>query len=155
VLSADEVIGFLQAVKGTRNRVALMTSYAAGLRAAETACLKVADIDSARMVIRVEQGKGAKDRYVMLSPQLLIAGGLGVCRQVPDLYVFDHALTKRGHVMLLASGVRAPRRAAILTQSMGLGAAPRRSNYPNRWQQRPKRWGRTPPAERVSPTSFM
>jgi site-specific recombinase XerD len=71
VLSADEVIGFLQAVKGTRNRVALMTSYAAGLRAAEAARLKVADIDSARMVIRVEQGKGAKDRYVMLSPQLL------------------------------------------------------------------------------------
>jgi len=71
VLSADEVVGFLQAVKGTRNRVALMTTYAAGLRASEAARLKVTDIDSGRMVIRVEQGKGAKDRYVMLSPQLL------------------------------------------------------------------------------------
>ncbi len=71
VLSADEVIGFLQAVKGTRNRVALMTTYAAGLRASEAARLKVSDIDSSRMVIRVEQGKGGKDRYVMLSPQLL------------------------------------------------------------------------------------
>ncbi len=71
VLSADEVVGFLQAVKGTRNRVALMTTYAAGLRASEAARLKVTDIDSGRMVIRVEQGKGGKDRYVMLSPQLL------------------------------------------------------------------------------------
>jgi integrase/recombinase XerD len=71
VLSADEVIGFLQTVKGTRNRVALMTTYAAGLRVSEAARLKVSDIDSSRMVIHVEQGKGGKDRYVMLSPQLL------------------------------------------------------------------------------------
>ena len=71
VLSADEVVGFLQAVKGTRNRVALMTTYAAGLRASEATRLKVIDIDSARMVIRIEQGKAGKDRYAMLSPQLL------------------------------------------------------------------------------------
>jgi integrase/recombinase XerD len=71
VLSADEVVGFLEAVKGLKNRVALTTAYAAGLRASEAARLKVADIDSRRMVIRVEQGKGSKDRYVMLSPQLL------------------------------------------------------------------------------------
>ena len=71
VLSTEEVIGFLQTVKGTRNRVALMTTYAAGLRASEAARLKVSDIDNSRMVIRVEQGKGGKDRYVMLSPQLL------------------------------------------------------------------------------------
>ena len=51
VLSADEVVGFLQAVKGTRNRVALMTTYAAGLRASEATRLKVIDIDSARMVV--------------------------------------------------------------------------------------------------------
>jgi integrase/recombinase XerD len=71
ILSADEVIGFLQTVKGTRNRVALMTTYAAGLRSSEAARLKVSDIDSSRMVIRIEHGKGGKDRYVMLSPQLL------------------------------------------------------------------------------------
>lgn len=71
VLSADEVVAFLQAVKGLRNRVALTTAYATGLRSLEAARLKIADIDSSRMVIRVEQGKGGKDRYVMLSPPLL------------------------------------------------------------------------------------
>jgi integrase/recombinase XerD len=71
VLGADEVVRFLEAVAGLKHRAALTTAYAAGLRASEVASLKVADIDSSRMVIRVEQGKGAKDRYVMLSPQLL------------------------------------------------------------------------------------
>ena len=56
VLSADEVVRFLQAVPGIRNRAALTTAYAAGLRAAEAARLKIADIDSARGVIRVEHG---------------------------------------------------------------------------------------------------
>ncbi|MBZ9673664.1 tyrosine-type recombinase/integrase [Mesorhizobium sp. ES1-3] len=48
-----------------------MTTYAVGLRAAEAARLQVTDIDSSRMIIRIEQGKGGKDHYVMLSPQLL------------------------------------------------------------------------------------
>lgn len=71
VLSREEVARLLQAAGGLRNKAALATAYATGLRAAELAALKVADIDSQRMVIRVEHGKGAKDRYVMLSPQLL------------------------------------------------------------------------------------
>jgi site-specific recombinase XerD len=71
VLSAEEVVRFLAAVANLKHRVALTTAYAAGLRAAEVASLKLADIDSSRMVLRVEQGKGGKDRYVMLSPQLL------------------------------------------------------------------------------------
>ena len=71
VLSADEVVRFLEAVPSLKYRAALTTAYAAGLRASEAASLKVADIDSSRMVIRVEQGKGGKDRYVMLSAQLL------------------------------------------------------------------------------------
>ena len=71
VLSADEVVRFLEAVPSLKTRAALTTAYAAGLRASEAVGLKVADIDSGRMVIRVEQGKGGKDRYVMLSAQLL------------------------------------------------------------------------------------
>jgi len=71
VLSADEVVRFLEAVASLKTRTALTTAYAAGLRASETVGLKVCDIDSGRMVIRVEHGKGGKDRYVMLSAQLL------------------------------------------------------------------------------------
>jgi len=71
VLSADEVVRFLEAVPSLKTRAALTTAYAAGLRASEAVGLRVANIDSGRMVIRVEHGKGGKDRYVMLSAQLL------------------------------------------------------------------------------------
>jgi len=71
VLSADEVVRFLEAVPSLKTRAALTTAYAAGLRASESVGLKVGDVDSGRMVIRVEHGKGGKDRYVMLSAQLL------------------------------------------------------------------------------------
>jgi site-specific recombinase XerD len=71
VLSTEEVVWFLEAVPSLKCRAALTTAYAAGLRASEVASLKVADLDSSRMVIRVQQGKGGRDRYVMLSPQLL------------------------------------------------------------------------------------
>jgi integrase/recombinase XerD len=71
VLSPAEVARLLEAAPGLKYKAALSVAYGAGLRASEIISLKVADIDSARMVIRVEQGKGRKDRYVMLSPQLL------------------------------------------------------------------------------------
>ncbi|MCA1384236.1 MULTISPECIES: site-specific integrase [unclassified Bradyrhizobium] len=71
VLSADEVVRFLEAIPSLKSRTALTTVYAAGLRVSEVVLLKVVDIDSQRMLIRVEHGKGGKDRYVMLSPQLL------------------------------------------------------------------------------------
>jgi site-specific recombinase XerD len=71
VLSPDEVVHFLGCVDCGKHRVILTTCYAAGLRISEAVRLKAAAIDSARMVIRVEQGKGSKDRYVMLSPMLL------------------------------------------------------------------------------------
>ena len=71
VLSADEVVRFLEAIPSLKSRTALTTVYAAGLRVSEVVLLKIADIDSQRMVIRVAQGKGQKDRYVMLSPKLL------------------------------------------------------------------------------------
>jgi site-specific recombinase XerD len=71
VLSPQEVARLLDAAPGLKYKAALSVAYGAGLRASEVISLKVADIDSQRMVIRVEQGKGRKDRYVMLSPQLL------------------------------------------------------------------------------------
>ena len=71
VLSPEEVLQFLDCVPMLKHRVILTTCYAAGLRISEATHLKPSAIDSQRMVIRVEQGKGQKDRYVMLSPQLL------------------------------------------------------------------------------------
>lgn len=71
VLSPEEVAKLLDAAPGLKYKAALSVAYGAGLRATEVISLKVSDIDSARMVIRVEQGKGRKDRYVMLSRHLL------------------------------------------------------------------------------------
>src|SRR5580692_7427292 len=71
VLSPEEVARLLDAAPGLKYKAALSVAYGAGLRAAEVVSLKVSDIDSKRMIIRVEQGKGRKDRYVMLSPHLL------------------------------------------------------------------------------------
>ena len=88
VLSAEEVVRFLEAVSSLKSRVALTTAYAAGLRVSEVAALKVADIESDRMVMRIENGKGGKQRYVMLSGPLL-----GVLRSYwrltrPSLFLF-------------------------------------------------------------------
>ena len=71
VLSRDEVMQFLEAVKAAKHHAILTTCYAAGLRISEAVRLTVSAIDSERMVLRVEKGKGQKDRYVMLSPKLL------------------------------------------------------------------------------------
>jgi integrase/recombinase XerD len=71
VLSPEEVARLLDAAPGLKYKAALSIAYGAGLRAAEVMSLKVSDIDSKRMLIRVERGKGHKDRYVMLSPHLL------------------------------------------------------------------------------------
>ena len=71
VLSPKEVARFLAAAPGLKYKAVLSVAYGAGLRVSEVVTLKVSDIDSKRMVIRIEQGKGRKDRYVMLSPHLL------------------------------------------------------------------------------------
>jgi len=67
VLSLEEVAAFLEPVINIKHRAMLVTAYACGLPLMEVASLRVADIDSKRMVVRVQQGKGSKDRYVMLS----------------------------------------------------------------------------------------
>ena len=71
MLSVEEVGRLLEAAPGIKYKAILGTAYGAGLRVSEVASLKVDDIDSTRMLIRVEQGKGRKDRNAMLSPQLL------------------------------------------------------------------------------------
>jgi len=71
VLSAEEVARLLAATKCLKHRAALSVAYGAGLRVAEVAALKVGDIDSARMLIRVERGKGGRYRHALLSPELL------------------------------------------------------------------------------------
>jgi len=88
VLSADEVVRFLESVSSLKARVALTTAYAAGLRVSEVVALKVRDIDSRRMVLRIEHGKGDKERYAILSQTLL-----GILRAYwrlarPSLYLF-------------------------------------------------------------------
>jgi len=71
VLSVEEVTLLLQAAPGPKYTAAFATAYGAGLRVSEVVALKAGDVDSARMLLRVEQGKGRKDRHAMLSPQLL------------------------------------------------------------------------------------
>ena len=71
VLSPEEVIHFLESITQPKPRTILTTCYAAGLRISEAVQLTISAIDSQRMVLRIEQGKGQKDRYVMLSPKLL------------------------------------------------------------------------------------
>jgi len=71
ILSPEEVARFLEAAPGVKYKAAFSVAYGAGLRVSEVAALKVSDIDSERMMLRVEQGKGRKDRYAMLSPVLL------------------------------------------------------------------------------------
>ena len=71
VLTPEEVVRFLEAAPGAKYKAAFAVAYGAGLRVSELAALKISDIDSERMMIRVEHGKGGKDRHAMLSPQLL------------------------------------------------------------------------------------
>jgi integrase/recombinase XerD len=71
VLSPEEVARLLEAAPGPKYKAALSAAYGAGLRVSEVVALKVSDIDSARLLLRIEQGKGRKDRFAMLSPKLL------------------------------------------------------------------------------------
>ena len=73
VLSRTEVKSILDGIDNFKHRVIIMTIYSAGLRLGEARCLKIEDIDSKRMQIRVNQGKGSKDRYTLLSEKLLTA----------------------------------------------------------------------------------
>lgn len=71
ILSSEKVMALITSLRNLKHRAILTAIYAGGLRASEVIHLKVSDIDSQRMVLRIDQGKGRKDRYVMLSPKLL------------------------------------------------------------------------------------
>lgn len=113
VLNAEEIARFLEAVPGLRNRIVLTTAYAAGLRVSEVVRLKVASIDSQRMLIHVENGKGGRDRYAMLSPRLLEILRAYWKRVRPGLWLFP-GRDPGGHVTTRAvqDACRAARRRA-------------------------------------------
>ncbi len=117
ILGTDEVVRFLEAVPSLKTRTALTCAYAAGLRASETVSLKVSDIDSSRMLIMVRHGKGAKDRTVMLSSQLL-----GILRTYwrlarPKEWLFPgRGDAKPVDVQVLYSACRSATRAAGLSK---------------------------------------
>lgn len=119
VLSREKVAALLSSVRNLKHRALLSTSYAAGLRATEAVRLKVADIDSRRMTIRVNQGKGGKDRYVMLSPRLLATLREYWAKYKPRTWLFpgrkiDRPLTRHTLNRLTEKA----RKAAGLSQSL-------------------------------------
>ena len=114
LLNHEELVRLFSVTTNRKHRALLMTAYAAGLRAGELGRLKISDIDSQRMCLRVDQGKGNKDRYVPLSPRLLeepslpqvpdpLANQMGrasVRRVRPERWLFpghyDHPMTRHG-----------------------------------------------------------
>src|SRR6266849_3450065 len=78
VLSLDEIARLLEAAPGPKYKAALSAAYGAGLRVSEVVALKVSDIDSKRMLLKIEQGKGQKDRFAMLSPCCSICYAIGI-----------------------------------------------------------------------------
>ncbi len=121
ILSADEVVRFLEAVPSLKTRVALTTAYAAGLRASEAVSLKVADIDSSRMVLQVRHGKGAKDRTVMLSAALLAILRSYWRLARPDGWLFPgRGPDKPIDVQVLHSACRSAAKAASLTKRVSV-----------------------------------
>jgi site-specific recombinase XerD len=90
VFSPNEVVRLIAAARGLKQRVLLMTAYSAGLRVSELVNLKIKDIDAERMMIRVERGKGGKDRYTILSKNLLTELRLYWKRYRPSIWLFPN-----------------------------------------------------------------
>lgn len=120
ILSANEVVRFLEAVSSLKARTALTTAYAAGLRASEAVSLKVADIDSDRMLIQVRHGKGAKDRTVMLSPQLLRILRTYWRLARPEHWLFSGRGDKPIDVQVLHAACRSATKAAGLVKKVSV-----------------------------------
>ena len=95
LLNHDELVRLFSVTSNLKHRALLMTAYAAGLRASELGRLKISDIDSQRMCLRVDQGKGNKDRYVPLSPRLLEEFREYWRRARPETWLFPNQLLGR------------------------------------------------------------
>ncbi|MCA1670656.1 MAG: site-specific integrase [Actinobacteria bacterium] len=122
VLSTDEIARLLQVAGNLRDRAILMTLYGAGLRVGEVVGLRVADIDSRRMLIRVCHGKGDKDRYVKLSPRLLEALREHYRQGRPKQWLFPRPTVpelpiQRNGVLKMVQ--RTARRAGIVAKRVG------------------------------------
>ena len=116
-LSAEEVTRLLAAVPGLRERAAMEIAYAAGLRLSEVLHLKLSDIDSERMILRVDQGKGKKDRNVMLSPALLETLRAYWRESKPRVWLFPGQGGKRPlHPTLLQRAFKQARHEARITK---------------------------------------
>lgn len=120
ILSADEVVRFLEAVPSLKARAALTTAYAAGLRVSEVVSLKVGDIDSDRMLLQVRHGKGAKDRTVMLSAQLLDILRTYWRLTRPTDWLFPGREDRPINVTVLHSACRSAAKAAGLTKKVSV-----------------------------------
>ena len=110
VLSPEEVSRFFEHVGYLKHRAALMLCYGAGLRISEAVAVKIDDIDSPRKLIRIVQGKGKKDRYVMLSPRLLAVLRAYYRAERPQEYLFP--TWRRGHHLTSSALAVACRNAA-------------------------------------------
>jgi integrase/recombinase XerD len=110
VLSPEEVSRFLDHIGCLKHRAALMLCYGAGLRISEAVAVKIDDIDSPRKLIRIAQGKGKKDRYVMLSPRLLAVLRAYYRAERPQEYLFP--TWRRGHHLTSSALAFACRNAA-------------------------------------------
>ena len=116
-LSAEEVTRLLAAVPRLRERAAMEVAYAAGLRLSEVLHLKLSDIDSERMILRVDQGKGKKDRNVMLSPALLETLRAYWRESKPRVWLFPGQGGKRPlHATLLQRAFKQARHEARITK---------------------------------------
>jgi integrase/recombinase XerD len=115
ILSREEVAALIEKTRNLKHRTILMTAYGAGPRLNEICHLKVSDIDSDRMTIRVEQGKGAKDRYTLLSPRLLTELRRYWLAHRPKMWLFtardpeqpisDHTVHRLYHAAKARAGV--------------------------------------------------
>ena len=116
LLSREEIQRLIAQAPNLKHRTMILTTYAGGLRLNEVLHLRVEDIDSARMTIRVEQGKGAQDRYTVLSARLLTAlrAYWSVARPRPWLFPSDRTAQPMHPTALQRAYVTAKRRAGIL-----------------------------------------